>query len=199
MHPRFPDSDDPLMMDIVMGERSCDWLHSYISLIPQLTSAFACTSWISIRSSSLLILTYIPLLKQVMSSRQIVLAYIAGGFLASNIEGVIMYLTNLYASLSAAELKGLLDNIPPFLYLPISWERLYDRQMYDLREIEVEATVMKEAALEEESQVLEDEIREKKKEIKGLIDLGWVFAYTKRALGTSCAMTCLGEWTSTGI
>jgi hypothetical protein len=199
VHPRFPDENDPLMMDIVMGERPCDWLHSYVSLIPQLTSAFACTTWNSVRNSSLLILAYVPLLKQVMSSRQIVLAYIAGGFLASNIEGAVMYFTNPYASLSAAGLQELLDHIPPSLYPPSSRERLYDCQMYDLRELENEATVMMGAALEEERKELEAKIIEKKKEVEGLRELDSTFIYTRRALGTSCAITCLGEWTSTEL
>ena len=199
VHPRFPDENDPLMMDIVMGERPCDWLHSYVSLIPQLTSAFVCTTWNSVRNSSLLILAYVPLLKQVMSSRQIVLAYIAGGFLASNIEGAVMYFTNPYASLSAAGLQELLDHIPPSLYPPSSRERLYDCQMYDLRELENEATVMMGAALKEERKELEAKIIEKKKEAEGLRELDSTFIYTRRALGTSCAITCLGEWTSTEL
>lgn len=193
VYPRFPDGNEPLMMDIVMGERPCDWLQSYVSLIPQFTSAFACTSWTNIRNSTLLVLAYVPLLRQVMSPRQIVLAYIAGGFLASNIEGVIMYFTNPYASLSAAGLQELLDNIPPSLYSPASRQRLYDCQMHDLREIENEAAVIKGALLEEEGRKFEDKISEKKQEIDGLKELDSVFRYTRRALGTSCAITCLGE------
>lgn len=197
VHPQFPDENDRLMVDIVMGERPCDWLHSYVSLIPQLTSSFACTTWNSLRDSSLLILAYLPLLKQTMSSRQIILAYIAGGFLASNIEGAVMYFTNPYARLSAAQLQELLDHIPPSLYSPASRERQYDFLMYELRELESEATVIMGAALEEEMEELEAQITEKKKEIEGLRELDSTFTYTRRALGTSCAITCLGEWTST--
>lgn len=134
-----------------------------------------------------------------MSSRQIVLAYIAGGFLASNIEGAVMYFTNPYASLSAAGLQELLDHIPPSLYPPSSRERLYDCQLYDLRELENEATVMMGAALKEERKELEAKIIEKKKEAEGLRELDSTFIYTRRALGTSCAITCLGEWTSTEL
>ena len=196
LQPHFPDDGDPLLMGELMGQRPCDWLQSPVSLIPQLANGFACLYLSGVWNSSLLVLALAPLLKQAMSSRHIIFAYIAGGFLASNIVGAVMYLSNPSARFSAAELQNLLDSIPPSLYERPFREWLRDSKLYELQVIGKDATVMVGAGLEEEAREVEAKMQKKKREIEGLGELESVFEYTGRSLGTSSAITCLGECAS---
>ena len=86
-HPERPDNGEPLQIGEPMCQRQCKWLQSPSSPIPQLTSGFACVPSGSVWHSSLLILALAPLLRQVLSPRQIFLSYIARGFLAAHIKG----------------------------------------------------------------------------------------------------------------
>lgn len=195
LRPQFLETSDPLTMSEIVGQRPCDWLRSPVSVIPQITTAFACYYSSSLRSSCLIMLALAPLLRQVMSSKRIAFVYIAGGFLASNLEGAVMYFTNPHARLSAPKLQKLLDHIPPSLYDRPLREWLRDSKVDDLHILSQEATVMMAAELEEEFQEAIAKIYEKKMEIKGLNELELLFKYTGQTMGTSSAITCMGTFT----
>ena len=195
MQPQYPETSNPLLMSELVGQRPCDWLRSPISVIPQITTAFACYYYSSLKSSCLIMLALAPLLRQVMSSKKISFVYIAGGFLASNLEGAVTYFTNPYARLSAPKLQKLLDNIPPSLYDRPFREWLRDSKVDDLHMLSQEATVMMGAELLEEETEVMAKIQEKKLEIKGLNELELLFKYTGRTMGTSSAITCMGTFT----
>ena len=195
--PAYPNDNDPLMMHELTGQRSCDWLQSPVSLIAQFTNGFACLVPSSLWRDSLLILALIPLLRQVLSSKQIVVAYIAGGFLSANIQGAIAHFTNPMAKLPAADLQYLLNNIPPPMFDREFRLMLLESKMKDLHEMEEEATKMIGSAPKAEIQKIMANIQDKKQKIENLTELEPAFEYTGLCLGTSCATNCMSQCTVT--
>ena len=183
------------MMGELMGQRPCDWLQSPVKLIAQLTTGFACIHTSNVWHSSLLILALAPLLRQVLSSRQIVFAYMIGGFLALNIEGAIRHFTDPTARLPAEQLQDLLNKIPPRLFHRKYRMFLLDSQALELQEMQKKATDMMGSAPEEEIQKILDDIKDKKKKIESLYELEPILGYTSVSIGTSCALTCMGQCT----
>ena len=195
--PAYPNNNEPLMMHELIGQRPCDWLQSPVSLIAQFTNGFACLSQSNVWHSSLFIIALIPLLRQVLSSKQIVVAYIAGGFLSANIQGAIAHFTNPTAKLPAADLQKLLNNIPPLLFGYEFRSMLLESKIKDLYEMEDEATKLIGSAPKEEIQKIMANIQDKKQKIGNLTQLEPAFEYTVLCLGTSCAMSCMGQCTVT--
>lgn len=110
--PKYPPHTELSTLYTVLGCRPVDWLQSPFSIITHFTNAFACLDINSVKSNCLILLAFVPLLRQVMSSRKIIIIYVLGGFLSSNFHCGLENLLNINASLPIDELQRRIDSVP---------------------------------------------------------------------------------------
>lgn len=164
--PRLPTYSEPSLTYLLIGFVPSEWFRTPLNLFTQISCSFACINNSNVKDNCLLLLLLVPLLKQVMSSKKIFIAYIVGGMIAVNFNCASHYFFNPYARLPADELQRKIDAVPLLEHQRAHRSKLWSDARDKLSTLSQELMDMKDAEMRKhksDSQPIDKSLVEEKK------------------------------------